>query len=215
MTDSIQLPRFYPILDASHFSAASDPAEAIVHFALDLVQGGACLIQYRNKTGSAREILSHARELRRALQGQARLVMNDRIDLCLAAAFDGVHLGQDDLSPAAARRIFQQAGKPDLWIGFSTHNPGQLREAASLPVDYIAVGPVFRTSSKANPDPVIGLEGVRQARALIAKPLAAIGGITRQNCLAVIQAGADAVAVISDVVESPRQSTEDFARILG
>jgi thiamine-phosphate pyrophosphorylase len=83
-----------------------------------------------------------------------------------------------------------------------------------MPVDYVAIGPVFETRSKVNPDPVIGLEGIRQARELTAKPLVAIGGITRQNCASVINAGADAVAVISDVVESPRKSTEDFLRIL-
>lgn len=215
MTSSVSLPKFYPILDAAYFSAAPDPLAAIVCFALELVEGGASLIQYRNKTGSTREMLSHARELRRAIQDRARLIMNDRVDLCLAAAFDGVHLGQDDLSPAAARQILQSAGKPDLWIGFSTHNPEQLREAATLLVDYIAIGPVFPTGSKANPDPVVGLQGVGEARRLTTKPLAAIGGITRQNCLSVIQAGADAVAVISDVVEFPRKSTDDFLRILG
>ncbi len=215
MSGSRQPPRFYPIVDASYFSSAPNSGEAMARFALELAQGGASLIQYRNKTSGAREMLSQARELRRAIQDRAILIMNDRVDLCLAAGFDGVHLGQDDLSPAAARQIFQQAGKPDLWIGFSTHNPGQLREAASLPVDYIAIGPVFGTTSKANPDPVVGPDGVREARALTAKPLVAIGGITRQNCLAVIQAGADAVAVISDVVESPRKSAEDFASILG
>jgi thiamine-phosphate pyrophosphorylase len=212
---SLDLPRFYPIVDASHFSAASNPLTAIVRFTLELVEGGAWLIQYRNKLGSAREILSQARELRRAVRDRARLIMNDRTDLCLAAGFAGVHLGQDDLSPAGAREIFQKAGQQDLWIGFSTHNLDQVRDATGLPVDYIAVGPVFATTSKAKPDPVIGLEGVRQARQATSKPLVAIGGITRQNCKSLLEAGADAVAVISDVVESPRKSTEEFLRILG
>ena len=197
------------------FSAVPDPLGAIVRFTLELVEGGAQLIQYRNKSSSPREILSHARELRRAVQDRVRLIMNDRTDLCLSAGFEGVHLGQEDLSPPAARQIFQKAGKPDLWIGFSTHNPDQAGHAALMPVTYIAVGPVFATSSKANPDPVIGLEGIREARKLTAKPLVAIGGITRQNCKSVINAGADAIAVISDVVESPRKSTEEFLRILG
>ena len=160
-------------------------------------------------------MLSQARELRRVIQDRAKLIMNDRADLCLAAGFDGVHLGQDDLSPAAARQIFQDAGQPQLWVGFSTHNPDQLREADQMRVDYIAVGPVFATTSKANPDPVIGVEGVRRARQATKKPLVAIGGITRQNCKSVLDSGADAVAVISDVVESPGKSTEDFLRLLG
>ena len=210
-----QFPRFYPIIDAMHFSAAPDPAGAIVQFARELLQAGASLIQYRDKAGHARAMLSRGRELRRAVRNRARLIMNDRADLCLAAGFDGVHLGQDDLSPAAAHRIFQQSAQPDLWIGFSTHNLDQLREAEPMPVHYIAVGPVFATTSKANPDPVIGLEGVRQARRITSKPLVAIGGITRQNCKSVLDAGADAVAVLSDVVESPRKSTEEFLRILG
>lgn len=209
-----QLPRFYPIIDAKYFSVAPDPVTAIVRFALELVQGGASLIQYRNKSGYARSMLSEARELRRAVEDRAKLIMNDRADLCLAAGFDGVHLGQDDLSPEAARRILRQADHPELWIGFSTHNLDQLREADQMPVDYVAVGPVFATTSKASPDPVIGLEGVLRARQATSKPLVAIGGITRQNCKSVLDSGADCVAVISDVVESPRKSTEEFLRIL-
>jgi len=215
LTFAPQLPRFYPIIDAARFSAEPDGLQALVHFALELVEGGASLIQYRNKSGGAREILVQGRELRRAVQERAMLIMNDRTDLCLATAFDGVHLGQDDLSPASARQIFQQAGRPGLWIGFSTHNPGQVREAEGLPVTYIAIGPVFATNSKTNPDPVVGLEGIRHARQLTARPLVAIGGITRQNCGSVINAGADAVAVISDVVESPRTSSKEFLRLLG
>jgi len=144
------------------------------------------------------------------------LIINDRIDLCLAVDADGVHLGQEDLSPAAARRIFDQIkDEQRRIIGFSTHNLDQLRETDSLPVDYIAVGPVFATSSKANPDPVIGLEGVRAASRITTKPLVAIGGITRQNCRQVQEAGAGAVAVISDLFESPGKAVADFLRILG
>jgi thiamine monophosphate synthase len=198
------------------------------------------------------------------------LIINDRVDLCLAADADGVHLGQDDLSPAAARRIFdsvlshpiaQSLGKSQLLhermghpgelsgrekigrskesssqeemghreglvveerrttekllIGFSTHNLAQVIAADALPIDYIAIGPVFATGSKANPDPVVGLEGVRQARQATKKPLVAIGGITRQNCAQVKAAGADAVAVISDLLESPAKAVADFLRVLG
>lgn len=213
---ALRLPRFYPIIDASYFRDAADSTIAMLKFAEELASGGASLIQYRNKYGSAREMLGHARELRRVLNGGAKLIMNDRTDLCLAAHFDGVHLGQDDLSPTAAREIFNAAGKGELlWIGYSTHNLEQLREAERAPIDYVAVGPVFSTASKANPDPVIGLEMVRQARRITTKPLVAIGGITRNNAKFVIEAGADAVAVISDVVESPHKSTEEFLRILG
>ena len=212
----LQLPRFYPIIDATHFRAAPDSTAAMLRFAQELAAGGASLIQYRNKSGSAREMLGHARELRRVLNGRVKLIMNDRADLCLAANFDGVHLGQDDLLPASARKIFDAAGNGKaLWIGYSTHNLEQLREAEVMPIDYVAVGPVFSTASKANPDPVIGPEMVRQARRITTKPLVAIGGITRNNAKFVIEAGADAVAVISDVVESPHKSTEEFLRILG
>jgi thiamine-phosphate pyrophosphorylase len=117
------------------------------------------------------------------------------------------------VTPAAARSIFPEDHK--LCIGYSTHNLEQVREADSMPVDYIAVGPVFATSSKANPDPVIGLEGVRAARVATRKQLVAIGGITRENCLQVKQAGADSVAVISDLLESPAKAVEAFLRILG
>ena len=195
---------------------------------------------------------------------RAMLIINDRVDICLAADADGVHLGQDDLSPAAARKIFdsvlshpiaqslgksqllrERMGHPEnpsgrertgtgesslrekmetqgiggerkLLIGFSTHNLAQVIAADSLPIDYIAIGPVFATGSKANPDPVVGLEGVRQARRVTKKPLVAIGGITRQNCSQVKAAGgADAVAVISDLLESPAKAVADFLRVLG
>lgn len=209
-----ELPRFYPIVDASRFGAADEQTD-LVCYALALAEGGAKLIQYRDKSSNSLKMLGLARELWRVLHRRTKLIMNDRVDLCLAAGFDGVHLGQDDLSPAAAREIFQKAGKTDLWIGFSTHIPEQVRQANLMPVDYIAIGPVFATSSKDNPDPTVGLEGVRQTRQLTSKPLVAIGGITRKNCKSVIEAGADAVAVISDLVESPRKSAEEFLRILG
>lgn len=200
------LPRLYAIIDASCFADMS----ALLAFAGDLRAAGVTLFQYRNKNGSPRTMLSHARELRRKLP-EARLIMNDRADLCLAAAFDGVHVGQQDLSVEGARRVVGEK----LWIGVSTHVPEQVREAAASSANYVAVGPVFPTSTKANPDPVIGLEGVRRARSLSAKPLVAIGGITRQNCGSVIEAGADSVAVISDLLGNPAKSAEEFLRRLG
>lgn len=209
----ISLPRLYPILDASCFPDTEDLFRA----AKDLAAAGVTIIQYRNKSGDAQSMLTQARELRRRLPmgGAAphrlRLILNDRSDLCLAADFDGVHVGQDDLSPEAARRIIG----PERWLGVSTHNPKQVAEASKTSADYIAIGPVFATGSKPNPDPVIGLAGVRQARTLTSKPLVAIGGITRENCRSVIDAGVDSVAVISDLIPAPGKSAEEFLRVLG
>jgi thiamine-phosphate pyrophosphorylase len=199
--------RLYPILDRSCFPNSG----ALVLAADALVAAGCTLIQYRNKSGNARQMLDEARELRALLGEGVTLIMNDRADLCLAAGFDGLHVGQDDLLPESARRIIG----PDRWLGVSTHNPEQLALADQTSADYLAIGPVFATSSKANPDPVVGLEGVRRARELTRKPLVAIGGITRRNARSVIEAGADAVAVISDLLRDPRKSAEEFLRVLG
>jgi thiamine-phosphate pyrophosphorylase len=214
----MQLSPVYSIIDFSSFAAQADPVSAVLRFAEALLQGGATLIQYRDKSGDAMRMLSCARELRRITRNRASLIINDRADICLAAQADGVHLGQDDISPAAARKILSEEGSKrsrPLVVGFSTHNLDQVREADSMPIDYLAVGPVFATVSKANPDPVIGLEGVRQARAATSKPLVAIGGITRKNCVQVREAGADSVAVISDLWESPVKAVEEFLRVLG
>src|SRR5438270_7363266 len=148
------LPRLYPIVDAGNFSSSQD----LLVFARQLISAGATLIQYRNKKGSARQILSDGRNLRLASTKKVRWIMNDRADLCLAAGFDGVHVGQDDLSPEAVRTLIG----PRLWLGVSTHNPEQVAEADITSADYIAIGPVFSTASKTNPDPVVGLEGVRR-----------------------------------------------------
>jgi thiamine-phosphate pyrophosphorylase len=176
----------------------------------ELRAGGVTLLQYRNKVGRARQILEDARELKRRLGSSVRLIMNDRADLCLAADFNGVHVGQDDLSLEGVRQVIG----PDLWLGVSTHNPEQLQQADATTADYVAIGPVFSTTSKERPDPIVGLEGVRRARQLTRKPLVAIGGVTRANALSVIEAGADAVAVISDLLPEPHKSAEDFFRIL-
>jgi thiamine-phosphate pyrophosphorylase len=231
----VQLPRLYPILDASSFLNA----QTLYAAAEELVEGGCTLLQYRNKSGSARAMLEQARDLRRLFPAHAdveshsnvaenaplrqsqgrqlewaihsvRWIMNDQADLCLAADLDGVHVGQEDLSPEAVRGIIG----PERWLGVSTHNPDQLREADLTSADYLAIGPVFATSSKDRPDPVVGLEGVRRARALTRKPLVAIGGVTRANAASVIEAGADSVAVISDLLRAPRKSAEEFFRIL-
>jgi thiamine-phosphate pyrophosphorylase len=203
----LQLPRLYAILDAARFSEA----EGMFVAAEELAAGGVRLFQYRNKQGNARQMLEEARELKRLLGGRVRLIMNDRADLCLASEFAGLHIGQDDLSPEAGRRIIGA----DRWLGVSTHNREQVALADQTSADYIAIGPVFATSSKAHPDPVVGLSGVRRARELTGKPLVAIGGITRGNARSVIEAGADAVAVISDLLRDPRKSAEEFLRVLG
>ena len=202
----IKLPRLYAILDAS----LVPDNEVLYTSAQELASGGVTLLQYRNKRGNAGQMLEQARELKRRVGGSVKLIMNDRADLCLAAGFDGVHVGQDDLSPEGARKVI---GK-NLWLGVSTHNPEQVRQANQTSADYIAVGPVFPTASKQNPDPVIGLEGVRKARLLTRMPLVAIGGITRANARSVIEAGADSVAVISDLLRELRKSAEEFLRIL-
>ena len=202
----ITVPALYPIADAGFFPTTAD----LLVYVEELAAAGCTLLQYRNKSGNSREMLDQARELRRRVGRSAKLIMNDRADLCLATDFEGVHVGQDDLSPESVRRIIGT----ERWLGVSTHNPEQLREADLTSADYLAIGPVFATSSKEKPDPIVGLEGVRRARQLTRKLLVAIGGITRANAAAVIEAGADSVAVISDLLRDPRKSAEDFFRIL-
>ena len=197
----------YAILDASCFASP----QLLFNAADELANAGLNILQYRNKTADARTMLSQAKELKTRIGSRLTLIMNDRADLCLAAEFDGVHVGQDDLSPESARKIIGT----QRWLGVSTHNPEQVAEADRTSADYIAIGPVFATASKANPDPIIGLAGVRRARELTTKPIVAIGGINRQNCMSVIEAGADSIAVISDLVRDPRKSAEEFLRILG
>lgn len=218
---SITIPRLYCIVDAGCFTGAAEVTAAVGDFTRELMAGGAMLIQYRNKSGNARQMVQDAREMVRVVEdlrgqrpttGDQRpvLIMNDRADVGLIAGFDGVHVGQDDLSPEAVRQIVGSG----LWTGVSTHNPEQIAVADTTSADYLAVGPVFTTASKQNPDPVVGLDGVRRARQLTRKPLVAIGGITRQNCRAVIDAGADSVAVISDLLKDPRRAVEDYLRLL-
>jgi thiamine-phosphate pyrophosphorylase len=216
----IFLPRLYAIVDSSNHASGQE----LVAYAEELITGGCTLLQYRNKSGNARVMLEQARELRRRCRTEPalslpkgvsdphglKLIMNDRADLCLAAGFDGVHVGQDDLSAESVRGIIGA----ERWLGVSTHNPEQLSEADLTSADYLAIGPVFSTFSKDRPDLVVGLEGVRRARALTGKPLVAIGGITRANAASVIEAGADSVAVISDLLREPRKSAEEFFRLL-
>jgi thiamine-phosphate pyrophosphorylase len=209
----LRLPGLYAIVDAGLLASrvpSKKLTSAVCDFAAELASGGVTLFQYRAKKMSSREMLSHARELRRVLGTEVTLFMNDRADLCLAAGFDGVHLGQDDLSPEGARVVLGN----QRWVGVSTHNAEQARLATATPVDYIAIGPTYITSTKENPDPVVGLEGIRAVRQLTSKPLVAIGGITRANARAVIEAGADSVAVIGDLLQAPRLAAEEFLAIL-
>ena len=203
----VSLPRLYPILDPACFSDAAQMFAA----AEDLAAAGVTLLQYRDKSGNARRMLDNARELKQRLGATVKLIMDDRADLCLAAQYDGLHVGQDDLPVESARRIIG----PARWLGVSSHNTEQLAEAEKTSADYLAIGPIFATSSKADTDPVVGLEGLRRARELTSKLMVAIGGITRANARSVIEAGADAVAVISDLLRDPRKSAEEFLRVLG
>lgn len=202
----MNLPKLYAIADRSCFA----DSDTLYAFVKELLAAGVTLIQYRNKQGSGRQMLQEARELRRITGNRVQLIMNDRADLALAAGFDGVHVGQDDLSAEAVRSILG----PHLWLGVSTHNPEQISAADKTDADYLVIGPVFATSTKENPDPVVGLEGVRRARELTRKPLVAIGGITAERAAGVIAAGADSVAVISGLLREPRRSAAEFTAAL-
>jgi thiamine-phosphate pyrophosphorylase len=202
------IPRLYAIIDPTR-AGGRLPAEV----ARQLSSAGVRLIQFRDKQASSRELYDACRELKELLRASAcRLIVNDRADVARAVDADGVHLGQEDLPVERARRVLA-AGQ---WIGCSTHSPGQVVEADRCSADYIAFGPVFPTTGKENPDPVVGLEGLRQARRLTAKPLVAIGGITLQNALEVLAAGADSVAVIGDILNAPdiRERAREFLSAL-
>jgi len=179
-------------------------------FARALRDAGVTLLQYRDKSGAPQEILRAAEEIAAVFAGvEATLILNDCADLAVLAGWSGVHVGHLDLPPAAVRRVLG-VGRV---IGVSTHNDEQVRAADAGEADYVAVGPVFATSTKLNAEPVVGLEGVRRARALTAKPIVAIGGITRENARAVIDAGADSVAVIAGLFsdgERPGRVARDF-----
>ena len=182
-------PFLYPIVDVAALGE-----RAVGSVVAALVAGGAKVVQVRAKGLPDRRFLERAAEaLAAARAGGAALIVNDRPDVALILGADGVHLGQDDLDPRVVRTLLP----PGTLLGVSTHNLEQLERAAGERVDYLAIGPVFPTRSKAAPDPVVGLEMVRRARALTAGSLVAIGGITEENARSVVDAGADGVAVIS------------------
>jgi thiamine-phosphate pyrophosphorylase len=168
--------------------------------ARNLVDAGVRLLQYRNKSASSRELFESAKKLSAQLQPQGvSFVVNDRADVAALVDADGIHVGQRDLSVESARLLVG----PSKWVGVSTHNLEQFERAAATSADYIAVGPVFSTSTKTNPDPVIGIDFIRTVRTLTEKPIVAIGGITLDRAAQVIRAGADSVAVISDILLAP------------
>jgi len=185
----IDLPRVYPITDTeiSGLSHADQLA--------NLSDGGATFVQLREKKLSPAQFFREAMlALQLARQRGVRVIINDRVDIALALRADGVHLGQDDLPPEAARRLLGN----EFTIGFSTHNLEQARQAMKLPIDYLAIGPVFPTNTKSNSEPTVGLAGVSAVRKAVGDfPIVAIGGITLSAAADVIDAGASSVALIS------------------
>lgn len=187
-------------------------------FGAMLARSGVELVQYRNKQVSCRRLFEIAQELVSLFRATPlRLVVNDRADVAVVAGAGGVHVGQEDLGVEEARAICG----PGRWVGVSTHMPEQVRTAEQTSADYIAVGPIFPTSTKENPGAVVGLDFIRQARQLTRKPLVAIGGITLKRAPEVFQAGADSVAVARDLLRAPdpavraRQFLEQAAEIYG
>ena len=203
---SFHLPRVYPITDR-RLSGLSH-AEQVQR----LIRGGATLIQLRDKDAGPREFYRQAADaLEIAREHSVKLIINDRVDVALALGADGVHLGQTDLPAEAARRLLGEA----LIIGFSTHDITQALLATKLPVNYIAFGPIFKTSTKENPDPVAGLALLHKVRTAIGSmPLVAIGGINSRNARAVIGAGADSLAMISGLVSPAGEIEENMRRML-
>ncbi|HEV2199563.1 MAG TPA: thiamine phosphate synthase [Bryobacteraceae bacterium] len=207
----IALPAFYPILDTG---AAARHSIAPFDAAVQLIESGVRILQVRHKGFLSREILETLERLSKMCRGAGVLfVVNDRADIARLTGA-ALHLGQDDLPPSEARKITG----PDAIIGFSTHNESQLRAAAPEPVDYLAIGPIFGTSTKENPDPTVGLDEFRRLRPLADRPLVAIGGITRVNAKAVLDAGADSVAVIGDLFPDDgnlRRRAADWLTVTG
>ena len=203
---TLDLPKIYPITDA--WLSGLSHAEQVAR----LIEGGASLIQLRDKHAAPREFYREAAAaLKVARDHHARLIINDRVDIALALKADGVHLGQTDMPADAARRLL---GKEAI-IGFSTHNIQQAKLATSFPVDYLAFGPVFQTSTKEKPDPVTGLLVLREVGALKGSlPLVAIGGITFANAVEVLKAGADTLAVIAELVAIPAKIAENMSKML-
>jgi thiamine-phosphate pyrophosphorylase len=200
------LPRFYPILD----TAALDRCNGnLVQAAEDLLSAGARILQLRHKSHFTRELYEEAAVIAKLCgEAGAHFVVNDRADVAMLLEA-AIHVGQDDLSPTDVRAI---AGA-DRIVGFSTHNEAQLRAAVDEPVDYVALGPIFGTVSKNNPDPSVGVEELRRLKPLVRVPLVAIGGITRETASEVWAAGADSIAVVGDLYPDVRHRAEEWIRL--
>jgi thiamine-phosphate pyrophosphorylase len=201
------LPKLYVILDAALLASSE------IEIACQLAQAGVRLIQYRNKTAAARELFQRSRQIAELLRPYgARFIVNDRPDVAYLAGADGVHVGQEDLNVEQTRRVIGR----EKWVGVSTHNMAQFQSAITTSADYVAVGPIFSTSTKANPDPVVGTALVRRVRPLTDKAIVAIGGITLERAAGVIEAGADSVAVGSDILRAadPAKRARQFIDLL-
>ena len=206
MQSSFRLPRVYPLTDVQ-LSGLSHADQVQL-----LSQGGASLIQLREKQMPALEFYEQAKAAVAVAEREGvQLIVNDRVDLALAVGAQGVHLGQDDMPPEAARRLLGA----EAIIGYSTHTAEQVLSALTLPIDYIAIGPIFQTTTKTDTSPVLGFDGLRAVRQAIGKfPLVAIGGITRINAAEVIRAGADSIAVISALLSDPHQIPDTTRTLL-
>ena len=200
MASSFRLPRVYPLTDV-RLSGLSHAEQLRL-----LIAGGASLVQLREKQLPALQFYEEAKAAMLVAEREGvQVIINDRMDIALAVGAHGVHLGQDDMPPEAARRLLG----PEAIVGYSTHNVEQALMALTLPIDYVAIGPIFGTSSKRDTAPTLGLEGLRAVRRVVgAVPLVAIGGISLGNAAEVIEAGADSVAVISALVSDPSRITE-------
>jgi thiamine-phosphate pyrophosphorylase len=201
------MPMLYVILDAGLMTGSPEQT------AEQLIEAGVRALQYRSKAGSAREILGVSRKLAVLAAGHgAAFFVNDRPDIAYLSDAAGVHVGQTDLSVEEARKVIGS----ERWIGVSTHNEAQFRAAIRTSADYVAVGPIFATKSKDNPDPVVGTEFIRRVRGLTTKPIVAIGGITLERATEVMEAGADSVAVISDILcaANPAARAKQFLEAL-
>jgi thiamine-phosphate pyrophosphorylase len=202
----MNLPRIYPILDTELLRSQGLSLETA---AAALLEGGATLIQLRHKGHWGREMYAAAEAVAGLCrQACAQLIVNDRADFALLLGA-GLHLGQDDLPPSGARNLMGNAAI----IGYSCHSAGQISAARAEPVDYVALGPIFATASKQNPDPVVGVDQLRFCRTLLERPLVAIGGITLQNAADVLRAGADSVAILSGVIPQPASPPAVRARM--
>jgi thiamine-phosphate pyrophosphorylase len=208
----IVLPRIYPILDSASLERIAMPLETA---AAVFLEGGAGILQIRHKGHWSRDFFETAERVAGLCRAaRVPLIVNDRADMAMLLAA-GLHVGQDDLAPSAARALMGA----DATIGFSTHNPAQLGAAASEPVDYLAFGPVYGTTSKLKADPVVGVAELARCRALTAKPLVAIGGITLENAAGVLRAGADSLAIIAGLLPATatpralRERMEEWCRV--